>query len=211
VTVVHLDPEGHAKVQALLPWFVTGRLDATERAEVEAHLAGCPRCRAELALERQLHATQSVPEPGGDVDRGWASMRRRIDAGALAARRSVGTAGRPAGPGPSAGWRWALAAQFAMIVLLAAALLLPRLDGERYRGLGAAVAPANAVVMFSPDATEAQMRAALRESDARLVGGPTVAHAYLLALPVADDATLARLREQPGVTLAEALRAGAAP
>src|SRR5204863_100271 len=70
-------------VQALLPWYVNGRLDAAEQAEVEAHLAGCPRCRAELALERQLQALLAPPEAapaGADAERGLAVLRRRIAA-----------------------------------------------------------------------------------------------------------------------------------
>jgi len=195
VTVVRLDPEGHAKVQALLPWYVTGRLDAVEHAEVEAHLEGCARCRAELALERKLHATQAAPAGAAgatDVDRAWTSMRRRIDGAAA----------------PVGWWRWAFGLQFVVIAAMATALLWPpQPAGERYRGLGAPGNGANAVIAFHPQATEAQIRAALRAGDARLVGGPTATHAYLLTVPIADDATLARLREQPGVALAEALTA----
>ena len=78
MSVIRFDPEAHAQVQALLPWYVTGRLEADERAEVEAHLAGCDRCNAELVLERQLHASQAVPEPVADAGPGWARLQRRI-------------------------------------------------------------------------------------------------------------------------------------
>ena len=200
MNVVPLDPDGHSSVQLLLPWYVTGRLDESERAELELHLAGCARCRAELALERELHATQALPGAVGDAERGLASMRQRI-AGAKSGAR------RPAVPW----WRWALGAQFALILLLLVVLAAPRFEGERYRGLGGAGASANAVVMFRPEATEAQIREALRASGARLVGGPTATQAYLLSLPQADAAALARLRAQPAVTLAESLDAAGRP
>jgi anti-sigma factor RsiW len=205
VNVVRLDPEGHARVQSLLPWFVTGRLDEAERSEVEQHLGGCARCRAELALERQLrsaHTADAEPADEAAADRGFARLQRRI----VSERK----------PPPRrrrfefVWWRWALGAQFAAILLLAGTLAwLPR-DGALYHGLGAAAgAPgANAVVMFKADATEAQIRQALRAVDGRLVGGPTTTQAYLLALPVADAEALARLRTQPAVSLAESLAAG---
>ncbi|MEP6990625.1 MAG: zf-HC2 domain-containing protein [bacterium] len=43
-----------ANARDLLPAFVHGRLDAGTRATVEAHLASCDDCRAEVALLREL-------------------------------------------------------------------------------------------------------------------------------------------------------------
>lgn len=40
----------------LLPWLLNGSLDAGESASVQAHLAGCARCRGELAEERRAAA-----------------------------------------------------------------------------------------------------------------------------------------------------------
>jgi len=199
MNVIPLDPEGHSRVQALLPWYVTGRLEDNERVQVEAHLAGCARCRAELALERQLHATQAAPDDAdaGAADHGFARLRQRL----------------AKTPPRLPWWGWALGLQFAAIAVLgvALALLLARPAGAPYRGLGGAGTGANAIVMFSPDATETQIRQALHAVDARLVGGPTTTRAYLLALPFADAGMLARLRGQPGVTMAESLAAEATP
>jgi anti-sigma factor RsiW len=204
MNVVRLDPEGHARVQSLLPWYVTGRLDDAERAEVDAHLAGCARCRTELALERQLHAAHAGEQPppaDPRVEHGWSALRRRVL--------------QPSKPAPRprrfafVWWRWALGAQFAVITLLVGGLGWLSHETAPYRGLGApGTAAANAVVMFSPETTEAQIRVALKSVDARLVGGPTATQAWLLALPVADAGALAKLRLQPGVTLAESLAAG---
>jgi len=114
----------------------------------------------------------------------------------------------------SRGWSFALAAQAGLLVafaLLAAwPVLSPRV--ELYRGLGAAPASiaANAIVVFRPDASEAQIRAALRAGGAQVVGGPTVSDAYLLHVRTNDQATLARLRAQAGVLRAESLEAEAA-
>ena len=93
----------------------------------------------------------------------------------------------------------------AVLVLASAWLFLPPADS--YRTLGAAGAPpaANALVVFRPDATEAEMRRALRAADARVVGGPTVTDAYLLRIPALDAEALARLRAEPAVARVESL------
>ena len=86
--------------------------------------------------------------------------------------------------------------------------------GDAYRALGApgAAATANAVVMFKPDATEQEIRSALRASGARFVDGPTASNAYLLSVRGDDHAgAIARLRAQPAVLLAESLDARPGP
>jgi anti-sigma factor RsiW len=201
--VIPLDPEGHGRVRKLLPWYVNGRLDAAERDEVESHLASCSRCRSELLLEHELHALHDLPLPEGDPDGRWAELRERIEN-----PRPVPTPPAPRWPW----WSWVLGAQSGLVVLLLVLWLLPRSQTAPYRGQGSAGSvAANAVVMFDPQTTETQWRQALKAGNARLVGGPTVTHGYLLHLPVADEATLAKLRTQPGVTLAEALAVGEAP
>jgi hypothetical protein len=63
---------------------------------------------------------------------------------------------------------------------------------------------ANVIILFRPEATEAGMRAALRQSGASLVGGPTDADAYLLRVPAQERATaLERLRAEDEVLMAE--------
>ena len=60
--VVNLKSDPCRETQELLPWFVTGQLDADEHARAEAHLAGCPACQAELKFDRQLgQAIDSLP------------------------------------------------------------------------------------------------------------------------------------------------------
>ena len=66
-------------------------------------------------------------------------------------------------------------------------------------------------MIFRPEATEAQIRAALRASDARLVGGPTVTDAYLVQLAGPVPQALGRLRAQPGVARVESLVSGSSP
>lgn len=224
-TVVPIDP--HAAAQTLLPWFAAGTLDEADAARVQAHLDGCPRCRGDLAFERLLLGARP-PETvdDGAMERGLAALHARIAASAprphTAApwpRRWHDTWQRWAGARGAwqawAGTRGALAAQSATVAaavaLLVVVVLPPSPDSARYRGLGGNGAPANAVVTFRAGATEADIRAALHGGGARLVDGPTVTGAYLIALPTADAAALARLRAMPGVAQAESLQAGPPP
>jgi hypothetical protein len=64
-------------------------------------------------------------------------------------------------------------------------------------------------VVFRPNTPERALREILRASDARLVGGPTEADAYLLQVPAAARVkALARLRREARVVLAEPVDAG---
>jgi hypothetical protein len=207
--VVPLNPDAHAAVQVLLPWYVTGHLDADEHAQVEAHLAGCSRCQAELESERRLRDAHLAMETPGDAERALDALRSRI-----APKPAI----RP--PAPRRGHRrWfpgrvpnalraVLAVQFAVIVALGGALLV-RPAAEPYRLLGETAVPGNVIVKFRADATEQDIRRALRASGGRLVDGPTSSDAYLLAVPAAQEpASLERLRAEPVVLLAESLAPG---
>jgi len=46
----------HDEIEELLGAYALDALDADERQEVEAHLATCPRCRAEVAAHREVAA-----------------------------------------------------------------------------------------------------------------------------------------------------------
>ena len=47
-------PDTHAEAWALLPWLANGRIQASDREWVEAHVAGCEECRAEVAAQRKM-------------------------------------------------------------------------------------------------------------------------------------------------------------
>jgi anti-sigma factor RsiW len=223
-TVVHLDPDAHQALAELLPWYVTDRLAPEQRAAVETHLAGCARCQAEVESERRLRSLAAVPgAPVDDADAAFARLRRQIEAErAGGAATEDGAAGRRA-PRAGGAWRawagwlpWVAGLQAALILCLGVALsLLLVSTTPTYRGLGAPSAAAsagNAVVKFRPDATDAQVRAALNAAGARIVNGPTVSDAYVLSLPPADIASaIQRLRSDRAVVLAESLEERAVP
>jgi hypothetical protein len=102
----------------------------------------------------------------------------------------------------------ALAAQAVVTLVLVGALIATTARNEPYRALGSAPASieANALAVFRADATEQQMREALRSAGARIVGGPTISDAYLLRIVDLQPETLVRLRAQPGVLRVESLQ-----
>lgn len=220
--ILRLGGAEHDIVQLLLPWYDGGSLDAAEAARVAAHLGSCARCQADMAWQRRLReaaAQAQSPaeafETSADADRGWAALRGRIDADAALARVRLARAlpaARAASPWWGA-WRWVMALQSAVIVGLAALVVAPLPRDEPYRALGSAsrASDASIVVVFRPDASELQIRQALRASDARLVDGPTVTGAYLLTTaPARHAAAIERLRRQSAVLRVESLEAGPA-
>ena len=204
------------RFQLLLPWYATGKLDEAEHALVDAHLAGCAECRAELIHERGLAAAfQALPV---DEEMGWAALqdrivrqprRRSLSAGLVAAWQGVSGEWSRAG----AALRWTMAVQLGLLLVLGA-LALPREPAARYHALGLSTSAraGDIVVVFKPETTEARLRDILKANDARVVDGPTSTDAFLLQAPRASrPAALARLRAAPEVVLAEPVDAGGSP
>ena len=216
--IIELLRDPHRNIQELLPWYVTGRLDPAEHAEVKAHLDACEHCQTELAFDRRVNlAIGDVPV---DVERSWAAMQLRLQSHRpkpAPTERLRGWLGLGLG---GEGWRlrsptlgWALAAQAGLLVLTGA-LLLQFSPAPRYRVLGAAPAgvAGNLVVIFNPDVSERAIRTILRANGARVVDGPTSADAYVLQVPAAGrEAALGRLRKSADVVLAEPIDASAGP
>lgn len=223
--IIQLHGDPHRDVLALLPWHVTGQLDAADTGRVESHLESCAACRAALVVERRLER-EIVREPSS-ADAGWADMRLRLDLDHPQPEVSIPQR-QPARQAPSAGkpwlrwplgWRpgwgqgWWLGAPLGF-VSLAILLMLPPQPLARFTALGTAAPPAagNMLVIFRPDTSEAVFRETLRAQGARLVDGPTTANAYVVAVPAATRTiTLERMRHHPQVVLAEPIDAGRQP
>lgn len=192
----------HDQAEELLPWYATGQIDPADRMLVESHLSSCARCQRQLGVEQRLIEEFRSLEP--QIDAGWALMRARV------APQSVGPSRIPSAIRDF----WDLArrpavaalavAQLAFVVVAGAVLL--SLSRPAYRALGSAsVTPtANIIVMFRADATEQDIREALKASGASLAGGPTSADAYLLQVPAnRRTAALASLQSDDDVQMAE--------
>ncbi|WLI90599.1 zf-HC2 domain-containing protein [Massilia sp. R2A-15] len=199
----------HQYAQPMLPWLLAGTLDDADLAAVEQHVAGCAQCQADLAWQRQLRAASAPPASGCDADRALAALLPRL--GAQAPRVGMLARWRNAVAANDAWLRWAAGAQLAVIAALSLLLLRPAADTD-YRALGAAPPSGSVVVTFRPDTPEREIRRILQANNARVVDGPTVTDAYVLALPATKTAAaIKRLRAEPAVTLAQPLTAGDHP
>ncbi|HWD66694.1 MAG TPA: zf-HC2 domain-containing protein [Caulobacteraceae bacterium] len=203
--VVPMHRDAHREALLLLPWHVSGALDEAEQARVEAHLADCAECRAELALERRLATEVVAMSPQSEP--AWEAMRRRL---AQPARRRT----RPARRNPARHaakialpWLgWAVAAGVMMILGVQA--VLPPRPAPVYHALAAAPdhAGVNVAVIFKPQTTVAEIHSILDASQARVADGPTATDAWLLNIPMQErDAAVRRLRASPDVLAAEPL------
>jgi hypothetical protein len=207
--LLHLH-DAHGQAQMLLPWRVNGTLEPGEAAVFEAHLAECDECREDLAANlalRRLYAGIPVePEPARPALLGVLGAGRASPAGSSLTFLKRGMASG-----------WGRVAQAAVAAAAAVALVLvvapsQRDDGYRLLGSESAEAPGNAIVLFSPDTAERDLRSALEGVGARLVDGPTASGAYVVHVPE-DGRTvaLARLRQLPHVILAEPVDASGGP
>jgi anti-sigma-K factor RskA len=200
----------HAEADRLLPWWVNGTLPDDERIQVEQHLAECVQCQREVAWLRTLQDTYADDQTAADdVPHTMRRLRRRLQ------KEHANTAVSPTSASTWArrGRRlsWLVAAQAALILALGLVMLQDR--HATYHTLSAPTAKGSLlVVVFDPHISEAQLRQLVRANDARIVGGPTEAGAYLIRVPD-DRAIVARkmLHDSAGVTMVENLETGGGP
>ena len=198
---IHDDP--HRDTEELLPWYVTGQLDETDREAVERHLAACAQCEKQLRLERRLADEVRTSTP--DVELGWQRLRRRLEPPPARRNRTASLGSRVWRAASRPAMATALAAQLALVVI-AGGIYSYVTQPPAYHVLGADPVPASAnlVVVFKPETREAQLRRLLDASDASLVGGPTDADAYLLHVPDATRSNVVtQLRARPEIVMAE--------
>lgn len=227
----------HQALQDLLPWYASGALGEAEAAQVQQHLQACSACRAELGWQRKLLETEGPLPAGLDPERALARLMPQLDAAhaprhAAQPASAASSAASSAAPGgaqrtPSllerlrawldgAGWQgwqgWALAAQCAVITVLAVQLL-PRGSAQDYRALGnGATAMPDVLVVFKPDARLQDVQRLMQDNHAQIVGGPTITGAYMLDVDAGHQPQLlSALRADPAVERAESLTAASQP
>ncbi|HEX8233209.1 MAG TPA: zf-HC2 domain-containing protein [Caulobacteraceae bacterium] len=201
------DPHRHA--QSLLPWHANGALGAEERAVLDAHLDECAECRRDLKLEEAL--ARAVCDLPAQDQAGWMGGHGRMHHAPpsfrTAARGGVGAFFRRR---VSVGLMFA--AQAAMLVLCVGVVFAWSAQSRPlYRALGSdsARTAGNIVVIFKPTTSEQELRAALVQSGARIVDGPTASDAFVLRTPPERRETaLVQLRRNARVALAEPLDPG---
>jgi len=214
----------HRAWVAMLAAYVNGTLSEGDRVRVEAHLGRCGACRRELEAFRliqgavlEAHRGLEVPDPAV----GWARFRRRLTAGRRGGLR--GLLGRWAAfwssvPVPA---RVLVGVQAGLIGVLTLGLVAAWV-ARREAVYGTAVGPGvlggpavRVVVAFRETASEGQIRAVLHGCRGEVVGGPSPAGFYTVAVPAGDDPeraladALACLRRSPAVVrLAERASGG---
>lgn len=200
----------HEQAQMLLPWHVNGTLEPGEAAIIEAHLAECEECREDFAANvalRRLYASMPLehgPARPASLGAAGAGIGSRAASSARFLKRRIGSSW-----GRTATAAFAAAAAVALMLVIAPS---QRNDDYRLLGSDSAEAPGNAIVLFSPDTAERDLRSALEAVGARLVDGPTASGAYVVHLPEDErSAGLEQLRELPHVILAEPVDASDGP
>jgi hypothetical protein len=109
--IIRLNGDPHAQTQHLLPWYVTGALAGKELSLVEAHLIECADCREDAEIEKTL--ARHVRTLPCDVERGWQTLKARLDGAQAAPPRKATLLDRRIPIG------WAVAAQAASLAILA--------------------------------------------------------------------------------------------
>lgn len=213
--VLPFEGRSHRDVERLLPWYANATLEPAERDLVHAHLSECAQCRSELAaLLAQMDALEDDVQRESTLDHDWHRLRGRLHAQRQAAARSPWMRARSGWRNAAPWMRAALAAQLAIVAVLAAFLMrdaTPVQPEAAYRTLSAsnAVPVSNddtLLVVFDPRLTDAQLRELLGANHARIIDGPNTAGAFLVAVP-AGQAELVRnsLRASTGVAMVERL------
>jgi hypothetical protein len=204
----------HAGANELLPWYANGTLSSDERAGVERHLAACAICRQELESLRVLGSV--MVESADELPAARASSLGRtlaaIDeweaakevSAAPVWKRWFATIWTPSAPVA----RFALAAQFALIVALGTYLFVAGRQPSSFTTLSGSGGTASGVrldVAFEPGVTEAAMRQVLLENGGRIVSGPSALGIYVVELTGKTetdpdvDTTIDKLRSNPAV------------
>ena len=186
-------PDTHAEAWALLPWLANGRVQASDREWLEAHVAVCEECRAELAAQRKMATAmgrEASPETAAtDEQRSFNRLWARIEASEAAspATEAVGAV-RP-GSRTSRTVRWLAAAVvvqgFGLALFAFNALNDPSGEIITVADVPASRPDAPAVrIVFTPDTSIATINTLLTHQGLNIVSGPGTAGNFTAELSV---------------------------
>jgi hypothetical protein len=214
-------PDTHAEAWGLLPWLANGRISASDREWVEAHVSVCAECRAELAGQRmvatQINRESTPASAASDEQRSFNKLWARIEASEAASIPANGTTGanvpvqrssRPV--------RWLVAA----VIIQGLGLALFGIDALNGRAADdfstVTSVPANrpnapAVrIVFTQDASIGTINTLLSHQGLSIVSGPGTAgnftaelSADAVASGASADSVAAVISKDPNVSFAQ--------
>jgi len=216
-------PDTHAEAWALLPWLANGRIPASDREWVEAHVAACAECRAEVAAQRMMSTAMNrdgaSPESAGtDEQRSFNRLWARIEASESASPASVATGTVQQSSRSSRTVRWLAAAVivqgFGLALFAFNTLRTSPQSGEIVTV--ASVSPqtrlnAPAVrIVFAPGASITTINTLLAHQGLSIVSGPGTAgnftaelSADAVASGASADSVAAVISKDPNVSFAQ--------
>jgi anti-sigma factor RsiW len=207
----------HDDVWHVLPFYVNGTLRGPARADVDAHLATCTECRAELVTQTQVRDTilhEEVRQESAQTSFDQLWDRIQEDEAVSGAHHANARDAAPAlhRVPASRAMKWLVAAVIVEGIGLATLSAMTWSQGAStapdYRTLSDPSQPSGGQIraVFAPDLKLAELQSLLSGSKLSVVGGPTEAGVYTLALEEANasvDNALTRLRGSASVRFAE--------
>lgn len=215
-------PDTHAEAWAMLPWLANGRLPASDREWVEAHVAQCAECRSELEAQRkiatQIHRDNTQrdvsPSSGSEEQRSFNKLWARIEASEAAAPATGAAAGGPVSR-TSRTVRWLVAA----VVVQGVGLALfgfNAMQGDSSRFVTVSSAPTERLnapavrLVFAPAASMSDINTLLTHQGLSIVSGPGLSgnftaelSADAVASGASADSVAAVISKDPNVTFAQ--------
>jgi len=214
----------HCDMAGLIPWFVNGTLSATERSEVERHIAGCDQCQSEVlrcqSLIVHIPTAQDIWKPSPVH---FASIIANVDQleAALLKSETPQAKTKPGFIQRMASWfsqtprpvRWTLAFETLAFAALALFLVFPHSPilntNDVYETLSD-VAPPTAIkgasirLVFSEDMTARELFDLLKQANAQIRQGPSEMGSYTVEVAAGEKSqSLAVFQANPKVRLAQ--------
>lgn len=173
-------PDTHAEAWALLPWLANGRIDAGDREWVEAHVASCAECRAELAAQRMVATHMSRDDAdasrANEEQKSFNKLWARIEAAESAATPATGSIAGTGVSRASRTVRW-LAAAVVVQALGLGVLGMSALRGPELETVAIPEARLNAPavrIVFTPEASIDTVNTLLMHQGLSIVAGPGI-------------------------------------
>lgn len=211
----------HLAMNELIPWYLNGTIDEAARSRFDRHLPTCPRCRADLDLDRAVHTRLAMQST---VEYMPAASLKRLNA----ALNQFQSGSKPCSATPPSDLhrtrpdltrrvlreRVAVAASIVIVAVTLGVVLIDRmtesgrLAANSYHTVTTARAkpPQETIrAVFAPAMTVVQLQTVLDEARLKIVAGPTEAGVYSLAptSTLTTAASLDILHQNAGVRFAE--------